>query len=105
MGNIGNLIVIALIVMCVVLIVRSRSRRKVYTAAVSPQGMSPKEVAHNAFTQGNTYLAQGHFAKATAAFHQVLELDPKHPHVAGRLAEVERRQQEADAVVSPVTAP
>jgi cytochrome c-type biogenesis protein CcmH/NrfG len=67
--------------------------------------MSPKELAHNAFTEGNTYLAQGEFAKATAAFHQALELDPKHPHVTGRLAEIERRQQAADTVVSPVSTP
>ena len=37
-------------------------------------------------------LAVGQFADAIAAFHRAREIDPKHPHVAGRLAEVERRQ-------------
>jgi len=37
-------------------------------------------------------LAAGQFADAIAAFHRAREIDPKHPHVAGRLAEVERRQ-------------
>lgn len=99
MGNIGNLIVIAIIVVCAGLIVWSRKRKQAYTAAVMPQGMSQKELAHNAFVQGNTYLSQGEFAKATAAFHQAIELDPKHPHIADRLAEVERRQQTANTVV------
>jgi cytochrome c-type biogenesis protein CcmH/NrfG len=43
-------------------------------------------------------LAEGKFAEATAAFHQARELEPKHPHVAARLAEVERRQQAAGAM-------
>jgi cytochrome c-type biogenesis protein CcmH/NrfG len=42
-------------------------------------------------------LAAGQFAEAIAAFHQAQELNPKHPHVAARLAEVERRQQAAGA--------
>jgi cytochrome c-type biogenesis protein CcmH/NrfG len=37
-------------------------------------------------------LAAGQFADAIAAFHQARKINPKHPHVAGRLAEVERRQ-------------
>ena len=28
--------------------------------------------------------------KLAAAFHQARELEPKHPHAAGRLAEIER---------------
>jgi cytochrome c-type biogenesis protein CcmH/NrfG len=40
-------------------------------------------------------LAVGQFADAIAAFHQARALEPTHPHVAGRLAEVERRQHAA----------
>jgi cytochrome c-type biogenesis protein CcmH/NrfG len=40
---------------------------------------------------------EGKFAEATAAFHQALELEPKHPHISGRLAEVDRRRQAAIA--------
>jgi cytochrome c-type biogenesis protein CcmH/NrfG len=35
---------------------------------------------------------EGKFDEARAAFHQALTLEPKHPHVAGRLAEVDRQQ-------------
>jgi cytochrome c-type biogenesis protein CcmH/NrfG len=52
-------------------------------------------LALKAFAHGNSCLAEGKFAEATAAFRQALELDPKHPHIAGRLAEVERQQQAA----------
>jgi cytochrome c-type biogenesis protein CcmH/NrfG len=45
-----------------------------------------------AFTHGNSCLAAGQFADAIAAFHQARKIDPRHPYVAGRLAEVERRQ-------------
>jgi cytochrome c-type biogenesis protein CcmH/NrfG len=40
---------------------------------------------------------EGKFDDARTAFHQAREIEPKHPHVAGRLAEVER-QQAASAV-------
>jgi hypothetical protein len=40
---------------------------------------------------------EGKFDEARAAFHQARVLEPKHPHVAGRLAEVDR-QQVASAV-------
>jgi cytochrome c-type biogenesis protein CcmH/NrfG len=49
--------------------------------------------ALNAFMLGNTYLAEGKFAEARTHFLGARELDPKRPHVAERLAEVERRQQ------------
>jgi cytochrome c-type biogenesis protein CcmH/NrfG len=42
----------------------------------------------------------GQFAAAIAAFRQAQELDPKHPYVAERLAEVERQQQAASALPS-----
>jgi cytochrome c-type biogenesis protein CcmH/NrfG len=40
---------------------------------------------------------EGKFVEAIAAFHQARSLEPNHPHIAGRLAEVERQQQEASA--------
>jgi len=42
-------------------------------------------------------LAAGQFADAIAAFHEACALEPTHPHVAGRLAEVARRQHAASA--------
>lgn len=63
-----------------------------------------KTLAHEAFAHGNTCLMAGQFADAIAAFHQVQELDPKHPHVAARLVEAKRRQQAASAT-PPVDTP
>ena len=57
--------------------------------------MSPEPLAFEAFTHGNTCLAEGKFADATAAFERARELDPKRLHVADRLAEVARRQAAA----------
>jgi hypothetical protein len=57
--------------------------------------MSPQTLAFEAFTHGNSCLAAGQFADATAAFERARELDPKRLHVADRLAEVERRQHAA----------
>ena len=72
-----------------------RYRWQAATAAVSPKGKSPADLAHKAFVHGNTCLMAGAFAEATTAFHQAQAFAPMHPHVAGRLAEVERQQQEA----------
>jgi hypothetical protein len=63
---------------------------------------SPQTRAFEAFTHGNTCLAAGQWADATAAFEQARALDPKRPHVAERLAEVARRQ--AAASPPPVAA-
>jgi cytochrome c-type biogenesis protein CcmH/NrfG len=52
-------------------------------------------LAHKAFVHGNTCLMEEKFTEAIAAFHQARELDPNHPHVAGRLVEAERQQQAA----------
>ena len=60
-------------------------------------GTSPETRAFEAFTQGNSCLAAGQFADATAAFEQAQTLDPKRPYVAERLAEVARRQHAASA--------
>ena len=66
----------------------------VYTTPVSPAAAG-ETLALQAFTHGNSCLAAGQFTDAIAAFHRAREIDPKHPHIAGRLAEVERRQHAA----------
>ena len=90
-----SLVMLVVLVLCAGRIVWELRRRwHVYTTPVSPA--APREtLALQAFTHGNSCLAAGQFADAIAAFHQVREIDPKHPHVAGRLAEVEQRQQAA----------
>jgi hypothetical protein len=60
---------------------------------------SPQTRAFEAFAHGNTCLAEGRFADATAAFQRAGTLDPKRPYVAERLAEVARRQHAASAPV------
>jgi hypothetical protein len=65
--------------------------------------IAPETLALEAFTHGNTCLAEGRFADATAAFERARELDPKRLHVAERLAEVARRQHAASAP-APVAA-
>jgi hypothetical protein len=64
---------------------------------------SPQTRAFEAFAHGNSCLAAGQLADATAAFEQARTLDPKRPYVAERLAEVVRRQHAASAT-SPVVA-
>jgi hypothetical protein len=68
-----------------------------------PAESSPQSRALEAFTHGNSCLAAGQWADATAAFEQARALDPKRPHVAERLAEVDRRQHAASAP-APVAA-
>ena len=95
----GSVVVIMVIVVCAGGIVWWRRRRgHASAAAASAEGMPRENVALKAFAHGNTCLAEGKFAEATAAFHQALKLEPTHPHVAGRLAEVDRRQQAASAM-------
>jgi hypothetical protein len=65
--------------------------------------MSPQTRAFEAFTHGNSCLAAGQWADATAAFEQARTLDPKRPYVAERLAEVAWRQHAA-SVPGPVAA-
>ena len=64
---------------------------------------SPQTRAFEAFAQGNSCLAAGQLADATAAFEQARTLDPKRPYVAERLAEV-ARQQHAASALAPVAA-
>jgi hypothetical protein len=74
-----------------------RRRWQAYATPDLPGVIPPETLALHAFAHGNTYLAAGQFAEALAAFHQAREIKPEHPHVAGRLAEVERQQQAASA--------
>lgn len=77
---------------------RHRRHGQAHAVRVPSQGRPHGNVAHKAFVHGNTCLMEGKFDEARAAFHQVHALEPKHPHVAGRLAEVERQQQAANTV-------
>jgi hypothetical protein len=96
--------ILAVIVLCVGGIVWMRRRRyQAYTTPVSPGTIPRETIARHAFAHGNSCLAEGRFTEAIEAFQQAREIDPKHPHVAGRLAEVERRQQAASAA-PPVNA-
>jgi hypothetical protein len=65
----------------------------------APETIPRQTLALRAFAHGNACLAEGKFTEAIAAFQQAREIEPKHPHVAGRLAEVERRQQAASAAL------
>jgi hypothetical protein len=95
--DMGNGVVILVVVVCVGWIV-SRWYRG-HAATVPPESMPRENTTLQIFTHGNTCLKEGKFAEATAAFQQVHELEPKHPHVAGRLAEVERQRQAASTTV------
>jgi hypothetical protein len=73
---------------------------------INPQSSaerSPQTQAFETFAHGNSCLAAGQWADATAAFEQARALDPKRPYVAERLAEVARRQHAAGAP-APVAA-
>jgi Flp pilus assembly protein TadD len=94
----GSVVILVVIALCLGGIVWMRRRRwQAYATPVSPGAIPHETLVLRAFTHGNTCLAAGKFTEALAAFHQARELAPKHPHVAGRLAEVERRQQAASA--------
>ena len=97
MLNIG---ILAVIVLCIGGLVWMRRRRwHAYTTPSSPGTIPRETLALRAFAQGNSCLAEGKFTEAIAAFQQALEIEPKHPQVAGRLAEVARRQQAASATL------
>jgi len=100
-----SMIILVCIGLCIGWIVwMRRHRARVYTAPATPGGMPRETLALDAFAHGNSYLAEGKFDEAIAAFNQARELDPKRAHVANRLAEVERRQQAARATL-PTTGP
>ena len=80
-----------------VLIVRKRHMPRLPSSTHPHDSATHETLAHQAFTHGNSCLAAGQFADAIVAFHQARTLEPTHPHVAGRLAEVARRQHAARA--------
>ena len=49
-----------------------RGRWRPATVSGTPEGLAPERLAFEAFTHGNTCLAEGKFAEATAAFHRSL---------------------------------
>ena len=95
----GSSLVILVIVVCVGGIWWWR-RSGASTASPQIQSSPPENLALKAFTHGNSCLSEGKFDEAMASFHQARELDPKHPHVEARLAEVNRQQQAASATLS-----
>ena len=74
---------------------RRRRYQQAEALRISSQNKPYENAAHDAFMLGNTCLMQGKFDDARAAFHHVIDLEPKHPHVGDRLDEVERRQANA----------
>jgi tetratricopeptide (TPR) repeat protein len=93
--------ILAVIVLCIGGIVWMRRLRwHAYTTPVVPGTIPRATLALRAFARGNSCLAEGKFTEAIDAFEQAREIEPKHPHVAGRLAEVARRQQAASAAPS-----
>ena len=90
--------ILAVIVLCLGGSVWLRRRRwHAYTTPVVPGTIPRETLALRAFAQGNSCLAEGRFPEAIDAFEQAREIEPKHPHVAGRLAEVARQQHAASA--------
>jgi hypothetical protein len=88
----------ASVIALVAIIVWVRRRRwHTRQEPLPPAEMSREALAFQAFMRGNMYLAEGKFAAARAEFLRARELNPKRPHVAARLAEVERRQQALNA--------
>jgi Tetratricopeptide repeat len=93
-----SVLMLVVIGLCLGGIVWMRRRREhAYSPPVLPGVVPRQTLALEAFAQGNSYLAEGKFAGAIAAFHQARELDPKRAYVAERLAEVERQQHAASA--------
>jgi predicted negative regulator of RcsB-dependent stress response len=91
------IVVVAIIAAAGWFVWRRRSRWQTPSELSTAENARPETLAFEAFTHGNSYLAEGKFDDAVAAFQRARELDPKRPHVADRLAEVERRQRAAHA--------
>jgi hypothetical protein len=104
MVSVVSVVFVVIVAFAAWIVLRRRGRGRTQTEQLSPASILPETIALEAFTHGNSCLAEGKFAEASAAFHRALELDPKRPHVAARLAEVARRQQEASATL-PASAP
>lgn len=94
-----NIVVILAIVAGAAWFFMRRSQRQADDDRLRSPKKPYENVVHKTFVHGNTCLIEGKFDDARAAFEQVRTLEPKHPHIAGRLAEVERRQ--AESAVAP----
>jgi hypothetical protein len=92
---ISILVVVTIVIGAGWIVWRRRGRWQTLSDQRPPTGVPSETLAFKSFTHGNTCLAEGKFAEATAAFQKARELDPKRPHVTDRLAEVVRRQQAA----------
>jgi predicted negative regulator of RcsB-dependent stress response len=97
------IIIVAIVGVAAWIVWKRRSRWQTSRELSASEDVRPETLAFEAFTHGNTHLAEGKFDDAIAAFQRARELDPKRPHVADRLAEVERRQQAALAAVPAST--
>lgn len=93
MLSVSSAAVIALVAIIIWVRRPRRHRRQEPRLPAEMSRASHEGLALEAFTRGNTYLAEGRLVEARAHFLRARELDPKRPHVAERLAEVERRQQ------------
>ncbi len=101
----GGFSIFTIIVLCLGGIFWLRqSRRRAYAVPTSPAGIPQADVVLSTFAHGNSCLAAGNFSEAITAFQHVLTLAPKHPHVAARMAEVERRQHAESAIAAVNTA-
>ncbi|MGE3539676.1 MAG: glucoamylase family protein [Candidatus Tectimicrobiota bacterium] len=87
-----GLVILAVLILCVGWILWRRRRcTRADTTAGPPGGMPHEPLVLDALARGNSYLGEGKFDATMAASPQARALEPKHPHVAGRLAAVERR--------------
>ena len=75
--------------------------RRTRIVQLPSQGIPRETLALDVFMQGNTYSAEEKFPEATTAYHRAQELDPKHAHVAERLAEEVRRHHAVTATAHP----
>ncbi len=94
----GSTVILLVIIACAGWIIWRRRRGQANPISATSPGVHRKNSAHKAFVHGNTCLVEGKFDEARLAFQQAHELEPRHPHVAGRLAEVERQQQAVSAI-------
>ncbi len=101
---VSMILIVTAVLAAVIVWVWQRRRWRARTVPIPQAGIPRETLALEAFTHGNTCLAEGKFIEATAAFHKARELDPKRAHVADRLVEVERRQQAAVGT-SPAISP
>jgi cytochrome c-type biogenesis protein CcmH/NrfG len=97
---ISIIVVVAIVAYAAWMVWRRWSYWRTPSGPLPAAGIPPETLALAAFTHGNTCLAAGRFAEATAAFERARELDPKRLHVAERLAEVARQQHAASVPAS-----